>query len=89
LAITLQSVTASISRLDDALDAHTLYDVAGSFSCHQAEAIADVFRAVGFDSAAERVLDFHSLTDDAIEGDLSPHVERSKTAAVRQGLVAA
>lgn len=59
--------------------AYTWDDVAPRFTCGEAEALADLFRSVGHDGMAERLLDAHCEEDD--EGD--QHYDRLLT--LREG----
>lgn len=49
------------------LDASVWIDTATRFSCHEAEALAEVFRAAGATSLAEEFVSAHARDDD--EGD--------------------
>ncbi|GAB2699180.1 hypothetical protein BKA24_001763 [Microbacterium marinum] len=86
--MTAATLAAAVATLADAFDAYTLHDVGPALSCHEADALADVFTAAGLEDAAERVRDFHALGDSEEEGDDPDHVERAQTARERQGLAA-
>lgn len=57
-----------------------LYDQASSFTCREADTIANLFRVTGHDTNAEHFLQAHALSDIDAE-DLHRHLRSKETDA--------
>lgn len=67
MALDTDRITAAALNVDD-LDASVWHEVAPAFTCQEAEALAELLRAAGCDTAADDLITGHRAADEL--GDL-------------------